>query len=96
MKKEIRKNIDAQTLHVERAQIAQFVAENVRVAPGAHFFIHDAYDRYQWWLKTTGLPKTVVSVSGFGRLFPEQFKRIVLSRGERVQRGVKDALLRDM
>lgn len=93
MSKAQRKNIDPDVLRVERAQICQFVSEAVRPADGAHFFISDAFDRYQKWLKDTGLPKTALSVSGFGRLFPEQYKRSVLARGARIQRGVVDARL---
>jgi hypothetical protein len=88
-----RKNIDVDVLKVERLQIFQFVAEHVRAEPEKHFFISDAFDLYQKWLKETGLPKTQLSVSGFGRLFPEQFKRIVLARGKRIQRGVVGARL---
>lgn len=70
-----RKNIPPKILKEETRQIGHFFFECVAPCEGNKLSIHHIFESYKKWRETEGLPKTAVSVDGFGRLFPRSYRR---------------------
>lgn len=70
-----RRQLPPNVLAQERDWIRQFVAMKVIPTEGARVTTAQLFDAYKAWLKKHGIGPTVLTVDGFGRLFPKQFER---------------------
>ena len=84
------------TRHVEdeRQDVMMFAMDSLLPDKGNKLFIGEVFDAYKDWRLFSGLPRTVLNVNGFGRLFSCQYKRKQFSREGVMARGLIGARLR--
>jgi hypothetical protein len=81
------------TLTVEKEQLTQFVLS--RLVPHVDKKgtpVSDIFKAYKRWRKNKFMPRTRLSVDGFGQVFPKTYKRRVAwvkGKATRVVMGVK-------
>lgn len=59
----------------EKLNVLSFVMDEVRMRQGETIFTFEVFEAYQAWRRKHGLPRTNLSVDGFGRLIPSTLRR---------------------
>lgn len=75
MKKTKRKNISPKILAAESAAITQFLFDVGKPVKGSKVPLQTVFLVYQEWRKKNKLKPSVLTIDGFGRLFPHAYPR---------------------
>lgn len=70
-----RQNIAPKVLAAENSAITQFLFDVISPLEGGKVPIQFVFDAYQKWRSKNKLAPTILSVDGFGRLFPNAYPR---------------------
>lgn len=78
----------------ERQDLISFLVQNLAHEPESRVFLKDIFAAYKEWRIKLGLPETLVTIDGFGRIFPKSYiRKLMLINGE-VSRGLYNFKLR--
>jgi hypothetical protein len=70
-----RRTLPPKQLAAENAAITQFLFDVGRSVPGAKLPLQTVFMVYQEWRKRNKIKPSVLTIDGFGRLFPHAFPR---------------------
>lgn len=85
----MRKRLKEEDWRREEPRILAFCLDLVKPKENHRISMKQLFDAYNTWLKHRGYDDSVLSVDGFGRLFPKSFPRQTLVIGGEVRRGIK-------
>ncbi len=68
-------NLPPKELAAERDAVTQFLFDKCVPLKGSWQPIEMFFDGYKLWRKVNKMPKTILNIDGFGRVFPKAYKR---------------------
>ena len=86
MSERIRLHPDVQAR--ERKWVSEFVLNHVVETPGSKLSVEEVFDSYCDWLARNDRGPSMLSIDGFGRLFPKHFERKTAAYGEGTRKVV--------
>lgn len=76
-------------LRQEKKDIILFVTAYLKIAPNESVFISDIFASYKKWRRLGHKEPSILSIDGFGKMFPNGYHRNVIYIEGSIGRGLK-------
>jgi hypothetical protein len=83
-----RKRLKESDWRREEPRILAFCLDIIKPEPNHRLSMEGIFEEYRKWLKTRRQEDTVLSIDGFGRLFPRVYPRRTIVVAGEVKRGL--------